>query len=119
MTIYENKKLPVLLFFLKPLARAITLFMPNLESELYQSGLKVKKEDFVLISIFLSLFYSVFIFIILEIIFSDLGKNFSDNLLLPIVISLVIGFFSLFSNLNYPKLLVLRKVKNTKIFLNQ
>jgi archaeal flagellar protein FlaJ len=114
MIIYENKKLTALLFFLRPLAKAISMFMPNLKSELNQSNIKAKKEDFISICIFLSVMYAISIFLIMEIIFNDLGQWSSQNLLFSTSISLVIGIFSLFSTFNYPKLMVLKKVKDTE-----
>lgn len=113
MIIYEDKKLPTLLFFLKPLAKAIVIFLPNLKSELDQSNIKAKKEDFIVICIFLSIMYALSVFLLMEILFNDLGQGLTENLLMSAIVGVVIGFFSLFSTFNYPKLMVLKKVKST------
>ncbi|MDD4354178.1 MAG: type II secretion system F family protein [Candidatus Nanoarchaeia archaeon] len=113
MIIYENKKLPGMLFLLKPISSAISLFLPNLKSEIAQSNLNAKKEDFISISLFMALLNSVMVFFLIEIIFNDLGQAINQNTLISMILALVTLIFSLFSNLNYPKLIVLKKVKST------
>jgi len=113
MIIYENKKLPALLFLLKPLASAIALFLPNLKSEIAQANINAKKEDVILISLFLAIVNALMVFVIIELIFNDLGKAINQNTLISIALSTVTLIFSIFSNLNYPKLLVIKKIKST------
>jgi len=111
MMIYENKRLATLLFFIRPISKAVGLFLPNLESELVQSSMKVKKENFISICVFLSTIYVLSSFLIVQSIFAYSSEELSNNLTLSIIISLAVGIFSLYSFINYPKLVVLKKTK--------
>lgn len=111
MSIYENKRLSAGLVFLKPLARSLSLFLPNLDIELKQSGINAKKHDFILISIFLSIIYAILVFSALILVFNYSQTQLSNYLQISIILSILIGFFSLFSSINYPKLMLLKKIR--------
>lgn len=109
--LFENKRFAKLSAPFRPLASVFLLSLPNLGVELKQVEFKVKKNNFVSISLFFSFVYSLIVALLMTFIFWQFSGFSQDNIILIIVISLFFFAFYLFYLLNYPKLLTFRRVR--------
>ncbi len=112
MTIYESKKMAKISLIFRPIAKLIGIFMPNLASELRQSSINSKKEDFISIGILISLIYSILIFLTINFLLDFFNINNNLIFLVNVLSAILIFIFNLFSILNYPKLLLIKKIRN-------
>lgn len=110
-TIFENKQLWVVSFFLKPLASLILIPFQNFPAELDQSGIKVKPNVFVSVSLFISLMYAVSLSALLIAVFYIANILDSTKIAAVLLISLLIFFFNTFYLMSYPKLLLYARIR--------